>query len=581
MCPIRNVDVLATTVSGTINVDVNANANDAATNADLSWGLGEVGLVNAAGDKAVLGRLPGQGSFSVLVAPGTYDLYYGGSTSSTILTNTYVKFQGGIVVGASPLSLDIAIPATPVSTTITLNGAALPTSGAQSHGFFELRKATGEHSWLAPVSAGTSSMLVVAGTYDLYYSGSYVSANEMVPTNTSAKLQTGIVVGTSPLSLEIDVPFTTVTVSVGADGAAGLPVGLSLFTLKNDAGDNVPLTLTSTPGAFSSAVIPGTYDLYYGPAHGGQDGLPENHLDKLRSGIVVGTAPLTLEMELPTVTSVSGKVTVNGAAVSGISGTSYLTLNSAADSVDLSLDTASAYSTRVIPGTYDLTYTNAYNIAGAPVNYRTNIKSGIVVGTSPLILDIDIPATTVSGRVTVNGAGHTGSASADGEPSLALIGATGSQARLSSLDDSSFSVLVIPGTYDLYYLHYLIGNPGTRVPINTKALLKKGIVVGTSSLALDIDVPAVTVSGAFTINGAAVPFSSDVGVGRLTLDGLDGDSGTLAFTASDSTNPSDVARGAFSELVIPGSYELSYRVYRAGPKIPGNSRVDLGAFNVP
>ncbi len=577
MCPIRNVDVLATTVSGTINV----NFNDAATNADLSWGSGEVGLVNAAGDKAVLGRLPGQGSFSVLVAAGTYDLYYRGSTSSAPVANTYVKFQSGIVVGASPLSLDVAIPVTPVSTTITLNGAALPTSAAQSQGFFELRKATGDYSRLAQVSAGTSSMLVVAGTYDLYYSGSDLTASEMLPTNTSARLQTGIVVGTSPLSLEIDVPFTTVTVSVGADAVAGLPVGLSLFTLKNDAGDNVPLNLTSTPGAFSSAVIPGTYDLYYGPAHGGHDGLPENHLDKLRSGIVVGTAPLTLEMDLPTVTSVSGKVTVNGARVSRISGVECLTLKSAADSVDLFLDTASAYSTRVIPGTYDLTYTGTCNTAGAPVNNSTNIKSGIVVGTSPLILDIDIPATTVSGRVTVNGAGSTGSASADGGPSVVLIGATGSQAPLSSLGASSFSVLVIPGTYDLYYRLGVFDNLGPGVPINTKALLKEGIVVGTSSLALDIDVPAVTVSGAFTINGAAVPFSSGVGVGLLTLDGLEGDSGPLAFTASDSTNPSDVARGAFSALVIPGSYQLSYRVYREGPGIPSNSRVDLGAFNVP
>ena len=104
MCPIRNVDVLATTVSGTINVNV----NDAATNADVSWAFGEVGLVNAAGAEAVLGRFPEQGSFSVLVAPGTYNLYYRGSTSSAPVTNAYVKFQSGIVVDTSPLSLDVA-----------------------------------------------------------------------------------------------------------------------------------------------------------------------------------------------------------------------------------------------------------------------------------------------------------------------------------------------------------------------------------------------------------------------------------------------------------------------------------------
>jgi len=42
-----------------------------------------------------------------------------------------------------------------------------------------------------------------------------------------------------------------------------------------------------------------------------------------------------------------------------------------------------------------------------------------------------------------------------------------------------------------------------------------------------------------------------------------------------------VAAGAYTAIVVPGSYELYYRKYNGGPPIPGNGHADLGCFTVP
>jgi hypothetical protein len=116
--------------------------------------------------------------------------------------------------------------------------------------------------------------------------------------------------------------------------------------------------------------------------------------------------------------------------------------------VELFPDATGAYSLLVIAGTYDLIYDGGSG-AGVPKNYATTLKRGIVVGSSPVSLDIDISAVNVSGSVTLNGAKLTGSINDDGEGSLSLRDATGGQGVLSWLHAGSYSTLIIPGTYDL------------------------------------------------------------------------------------------------------------------------------------
>jgi hypothetical protein len=279
---------------------------------------------------------------------------------------------------------------------------------------------------------------------------------------------------------------------------------------------------------------------------------------------------------------VSGRVTVNGAALSAPEGEPVLALQrSDGDKSDISLDAAGAFRVVVVPGTYDLVYGGPSH-DGAPVNVSTKVRRGVVIGDSAMRLDVDIPATNVSGSVTLNGETVTG-ASGDGGGGgyLFLADAEGAQAVLSTLADGSFSTLVIRGSYDLYYGSFE-GSLGRapNVPINRRAKLKEGIVVGEAPLALDWDVEAVRVAGTVVVNGAAIP-DPKFGAGEVFLEGPDGDSGRLAFTSSESTDPNDLATGAYSALVIPVRYELYYRAYNGrGAVIPTNSRAHLGCFDV-
>jgi hypothetical protein len=281
-------------------------------------------------------------------------------------------------------------------------------------------------------------------------------------------------------------------------------------------------------------------------------------------------------------------VSVNGAVADGLDGAGLLTLTTGAgDFVELLPDATGAYSELVVPGTYDLIYRINGNppigLGALPASYNTKLRTGIVVGASPLMLDLDIPATTVSGTVTLNGVALPPSASkSDGDGSVALSDADGAWAGLGSLRAGSFSALVVPGTYDLVYtaMRDPLGDVGAGVPINSFTTFERGVVVGTSTLNLAVDVPAVTVSGAVTSNGIAPADPETDGAGALTLVDAEGNTTRFASIPSSSPDPSSAATGAYSTLLIPGAYELYYQDYFTGPSVPGNEDVDLGCFDV-
>jgi len=227
----------------------------------------------------------------------------------------------------------------------------------------------------------------------------------------------------------------------------------------------------------------------------------------------------------------------------------------------------------IVPGTYDLYFTPPIAVAGAPGYGSVKLRTGIVVSGASMTLNADIPATPVSGKVTIGGA--TISNFADGVGLFSLVSAGGDNARLTTTMPGSYSTLVIPGTYDL---RYEVSHPGPAIPNNSSATIKTGIVVGTAPLTLDIDVPTATVAGVVTVNGAAITDPTNQGVGVLELLDSSGNRAGIALTSSSVTSP---ATSAYSALVIPGSYEIFYTVYRPGPGVPSNGDADLGCFMFP
>jgi hypothetical protein len=455
-----DVDVPATKVSGAVTV------NGAVVKGTLDTGLATVTLMSANGDAARLTNIAPSGAYSALVVAGTYDVYYGAlGTGPLFPNNRSAKVQSGVVVGTSPLSLNIDIPAATVSVSITSNGAAV-TGAAKGEWSLALKSAAGDRVDLATYSpsSGAYSGRVVPGTYDLYWTG----GNADVLGHSSAKIKSGIVVGTSGASLSVDVPATTISGTVTLAGAAAsvFGSGVPYLTLRGAAGDTVPLVITAA-GAYSARVVPGSYDLYYRLA--ALDNNPRNSLARIQSAIIVGTTPVTLNIDIPA-TTVSGTVTINGAAITTSQRPFALTLqNAAGDSALLaSYPQGGTYSASVIPGTYDLYYSRQGDIAlTVPNNRDTKIRSGIVVGASPVALDVDIGGTTVAGAITVNGAANAGVAGDSAfvtlvpdEDDLAGVGLL----TTATSATGTYSTFVLPGTYQLYYFRYR--SSGNTLPAN-------------------------------------------------------------------------------------------------------------------
>jgi hypothetical protein len=559
------IDVPATPVSGKVTIN-GAHVGDDNTNGAIV-ALTRSGPSAFLDDQALL-PFDTNGAYSTLVMPGTYEVRYlsrqfaePGAPTNMGANYGGVTLRRGVVVGTSPLSLDVDVPAATVSLTATVAGKALTKAVYNGDGAFSLVSADGDSALLTgkDTAKGAYTALVIPGTYDLVYAG-YTSGAGM-PVNTAARIQTGIVLGTSPVSLKADLTATKVSIALTAGGtavAATTDFAIDL-TLRTVAGDLVTLARdTTTVNTFSALVVPGTYDLYYG-APNANARAPQSA--KVKSGIVVGATPISLAVDVPG-TPVSSKATINDLPLASTMGL-YLQ-NAAGLTFGLRNDGTSA---PVTPGTYDLYFNQGSLTGSAPMNKTTRIKTGIVVADAPVNLDLEIPVATLSGKITLNGATLSDPKMSDGD--LFLADDTGGSVRLTRVTAGTYSTLVIAGTYDLYFK---VTSDNLGVPANSYGLVKKGIVVGVSStpIALDLDIPFVAVASTVTVNGAPLP-STDNNRGIIEFYGDHGDIALVVPVTSSTV--------AISVPVIPGVYELYYHLY-GGAAVPINGLGYLGCATV-
>ena len=303
---------------------------------------------------------------------------------------------------------------------------------------------------------GTYTASVIPGTYDLYFRG-YGGVSGVNDYRTYL-LQPGLVLASTPLTLNMDVPMTTVTGTITVNGAqVPSTAGMGRLVLQNATTSWPFAPTTSDPfsskpaGAYTTTAIPGTYDLYYKVITPGP-GVPSNAFAKLASGIVIAGSAQTLDIDIPA-TVVTGTITVNGAQVDKSMGTGGLHLRTAAgdDALVGTTDIAGAYSQLVVAGSYDLYYAfiTGNSAGGVPVNQSAKLRSGVVVGATPLTLDIDVAAPMVSGTLSQNGLQYPGGGSVTAN--LILQSASGDKATLGSTYSPTYVRYVIAGTYELFY----------------------------------------------------------------------------------------------------------------------------------
>jgi len=560
-CSHGDIRLLATQVSGTVTI------NGAPFTGSLNGEAGALVLRNAANDYAPLANITaGDGSYSALIAPGTYDLYYHHSGQSVVLPGSdFVVLQSGIVVGTEPLALDIDVPVGTVSGTLTIAGKVFTDPSGKELGTLELSSATSRPVLLGTTLSndGSFSALVIAGTYDAFYGG---GASVAIPRNYRTMVRSGIVVSAGKtLSLDVDVPDNTVTVSLTVNGVpATNQAQLILRHASEQDPDQVPLDQTA-PGknTHSAHVIPGNrYDLYYTGLQSGPNALL-NGQAVIKTGIDIGTAPVTVNVNVDA-TAISGKVTLNGAPVPVADGAGLYLKTAAGDQVPLMAPDGS-YSALVVPGTYDVYFDGG--LAGiADVPHSTiKLQSGVVIGSSPVSLDIQVPKPTlISGKVTVNGARIIGS------PQYFLSLSDGTIITDTPSGDT-YSALAFPGTYDLVF--HAPQDPG-NLPSNFSAVIKTGIAVGTTPLELDVDIPGVTLSGTISLNGVAKSDS------LADLDGV-----RFIVRLPDKSGQTRIGdhldtAGSYASFLVPGRYELSYTTDGSVQGYPTNQYLSLGCLIV-
>jgi hypothetical protein len=577
--PFAACNGIAISQSGTFDMDLTAahvsghvTLNGAKqTNVD-----GQVSFRDPKTNAVATASVDATGSYKTTLANGTYDVWFepngqGCSSTSTWPCVAHV-LKSGVPISADGV-LDVDVPTVKASGKVTLAGKAFPTN-TQTGGlaFADTSSApTGAGATLA--SSGYVSISTVGGgaTYAAtlvpgHYSIAYAAASTAC--NTTTPCTGGVVTQDVSISasgaLDVDVPMVVVRGRVTLNGAA-LPAQQGLGSIffsqgkvgaqGDGSGANSAGTTIDAAGTYAAALFPGAYDVGYS----GDPNAISTSLMPRNAGVLVPQADLshdgTLDLDVQSA-SVQGKVTANGMALgqaNGNPGSIGFALSGASTPLVSTFAIASgAYRAVLIAGSYDVSFEgDSYGCSNGatpsmPCN-RGKLKSITLAKGQAGALDLDVPTVTIHGKITVNGGSPSQSDVA--QITFALSGTTGTTGGVASFQTdakNTYNVALVPGTYDVGIGAGNCQDVASSLPC-VGGVVKAGVTL-TSSGALDLDVPTLTVSGKVTLAGQQVPQATD-------------SRGSAFFSmksggAAESTPFSSTGPITYSLRLLPGNYVL-------------------------
>ena len=453
-CTGFDIDVPIATITGSLTV---SGAPFAGTEAPRFW------FRNDGGDSAVVATAAG--AYTARLVPGIYDIYYSAEDPNTLSSrlpiNSPARIRTGVVIPKGSSSLNIDIPVATVSRTFTVGGVVPPPT-LNNFARIRFRTATpGDVTYVGSVDQGTLTVRLVPGTYDVEYA--FQGHDSTLPVNGGAIIRSGVVIPAGTSALNVDIPVATVTGSFTVNGAAVPSATKDGFISIRDAMGNSALIGATGDTTYTTTVVPGTYDVYYGPAVGTASYI---HGGKIRTGVVIPSGSSSLDIDVP-VGTISGSFTVNGAAMpSTINEGRVMLKNVTGLSSDLGYIGQTTYTARVVPGTYDISYLLATATSPTLPMNDGRIRTGVVIAAGSSTLDIDLPVMTITGTLTVAG-GAAPSGNEYGSIHLNHV-STGSNVTLRTNAQSPYTARLIPGNYDVYYN----GSSAVSIlPLNNKAKL--------------------------------------------------------------------------------------------------------------
>ena len=195
----------------------------------------------------------------------------------------------------------------------------------------------------------------------------------------------------------------------------------------------------------------------------------------------------------------------------------------------------------------------SFFITGCNLNNQSD-NDDPIIATPISLISVDVQAATLDGALTLNNGMFPNGGLEYGE-----LWSQGSHAndrfRLGNTYGSNYSAMLIHGNYDLSY-QFKAG--GLSVPSNTNAVVSSAVSV-TADKTQNVDVPMITVSGSFTLNGN--PFLASIyNSAQFYLQKVG--TNEKIFFGDSHLPPAQVS-------VTPGQYHVIYD-YRMGDLVPIN-----------
>ncbi|MEO5802327.1 MAG: HYR domain-containing protein [Verrucomicrobiota bacterium] len=188
-----------------------------------------------------------------------------------------------------------------------------------------------------------------------------------------------------------------------------------------------------------------------------------------------------------------------------------------------------------------------------------DVDCGEEIAVSPSEWIINVPSARIQGAFLLRGQPFPNSF-LHGANFFLRNASSGDEVYLGLSNNQGFDRRVVPGNYDVIYEHKI----GNQVPLNTVAIIQTNLAI-SGDMIFNIDVPAVSIDGAFSFAGTPAPGSA-LENGRVKVRAKQ--NGAL-------TDLAETRDQIYSALLIPGAYDLMYSGLTGGEVAPAN---DLTAF---
>jgi len=358
----------------------------------------------------------GPGRYATRLMPGTYDVGFEGAGPCD--TETTIPCNGGALRSSIAITddgvLDVDVRSVTVTGAVRIAGAPLP-DAAGARGAVCFAGADGERCTddLAPSGPATYRAVLVPGAYAMRYRGNAsLCGDGPAPAVPCVDGPSRDVTLTTDGVLDVELSPVRISGRVTLNGAP-LPDGPGqlVFSTGDDASVTVPL---DPDGArYEVTLTPGDYAVRHVAtgACGGAEGA------RLPCGADLGTHALgasgVLDLDVRSV-QISGAVTVNGAPMAAGVARGALTFTpvregeSEPGTAALREAGPAGYAIALTPGTYDVRYAPAGDCARAATDPVVPCTGGRIAEGVALsgdgVLDLDLRAVRISGRVTLGGA---------------------------------------------------------------------------------------------------------------------------------------------------------------------------------